>query len=517
MSANLSRKVFSGLKWTTSSTVVNVLMQTAYTSIIARLLPPAAFGLVALAMVLLRFGTYLADMGLSQAVIQKKNLSKFEIRASFTATFLLGVLCFLLIYWLAPLIAYLYDSKGLSDIMRVMALSFVFTGAYSTSRSLLRREMNFKALSYVAIFSYGIAYLIIGIGLAWMGFGIWSLVYAAVGQSAISAVMCLYFAPHSMLFTFRWEYYRHLFNYGTKRSANSVLEFIGLELDTLILGKIASSTVLGYYNRAIFLIRLPMGYLTQSVSTVLFPALSSIQTEVYRLQKAFLTSISYTTFFIYSVCVGVSISAEQIVWVLLGDQWLEAIPALRILAISALFNVSVQFSGIFIDATARLKQKFIVQLAILAILATLLYLLSPLGLVGFAWAVLISQLVKNIAFIFILRPVLKFSWASVLGVYWQGVYSVGITGSIIYLLYFSMSALGLPHWVILVGEVAGGGLGLIIVFWLAPTRYSNNWYLTNWERAFSSRNTQVFPQKQILKIIQLIRAIDPRLRAVKES
>lgn len=153
----------------------------------ARLLDPAAFGLVAMSGVVLRFGSYFAQMGIGPALVQKENLSAEDISAGFTSCFLLSIIFFILAWLLAPLSTYLFDNTALIPIIRVMALSFVLTGLSTTATSLLRRNLEFGSLAIIDIASYALGYGAVGVVLAFNGFGVWSLVVAALSQGVLSA------------------------------------------------------------------------------------------------------------------------------------------------------------------------------------------------------------------------------------------------------------------------------------------------------------------------------------------
>ncbi len=136
MDKNLTYKTVHGIKWNYFSTFITAAMQIGYTATMARLLEPAAFGLVAMAGVILRFGSYFAQMGIERAVIQKKELSKEEIRSSFTLSVLLGIIFFILIWFLAPLALYIFNNEKVVLVVKIMAFSFLITGLSTTSLGL---------------------------------------------------------------------------------------------------------------------------------------------------------------------------------------------------------------------------------------------------------------------------------------------------------------------------------------------------------------------------------------------
>ncbi|HXG30077.1 MAG TPA: lipopolysaccharide biosynthesis protein, partial [Thermodesulfobacteriota bacterium] len=311
MSESLTVKTLHGLKWSYLSTLTNAVLQIGLTAIMARLLEPKAFGLVAMAGVILRFGSYFAQMGVAQALIQKRNISSEDIRAAFTSSLLLGSLFFGLVWLAAPLAVYIFNNAEVVHVIRVMAFSFVLTGLSTTALSLLRRNLEFRSLAIIEISSYALGYGGVGVSLAYSGFGVWSLVIAALSQSAISAILSYSFSRHRLSFIFRWEYYKSLYSYGSRMSLISLFEAIASNLDTLIIARFIGATSLGIYNRAFMLVNLPVYYLTTSFSRVLFPSMSRIQTEFPRLKGAYLSSIALSAAIVIPTCVGISVASRE--------------------------------------------------------------------------------------------------------------------------------------------------------------------------------------------------------------
>ena len=169
MTDNLTSKTLHGLKWSYIGTIVNSVLQIGFTAIMARLLEPAAFGLIAMAGVILRFGSYFAQMGVGSALIQKKEVSEEDIRAAFTSAIFLGILFLVLVWFCAPLAIHIFDNEKVITIIRVMALSFVITGLTTTAMSLLRRNLEFRSIAITEIISYVLGYSVIGVSLAYNG------------------------------------------------------------------------------------------------------------------------------------------------------------------------------------------------------------------------------------------------------------------------------------------------------------------------------------------------------------
>ena len=192
MSENLTYKTVHGIKWNYFSTLITSVLQIGYTAVMARLLEPAAFGLVAMAGLVLRFGSYFAQMGIERALIQKKEVNEEDIRASFTISLSLGIIFFMLTWFLSPLALYVFNNEKVIIIVKVMALSFFITALSTTSSGLLKRDLNFRSIAVIEVTSYILGYLCIGITMAFLGYGVWSLVFAALKPGIFQCSYCIY-------------------------------------------------------------------------------------------------------------------------------------------------------------------------------------------------------------------------------------------------------------------------------------------------------------------------------------
>ncbi len=445
-------------------------MQLVYTAVMARLLDPAAFGLVAISNVVLRFASYFAQMGMSQALIQKKELTKEDIRSAFTSSLFLGIFFFIAMWFLAPLSQYIFKNDEVIPVIRVMALSFVVTGLSSTSVSLLRRTMRFKNMAIIEISAYVIGYLIVGIGSAYLGMGVWSLIYASLTSAFVVGLLSYATVRHNLVWLFSWSHYKPLLAFGGRVSFISFLEFLGGNLDTILIGRLMGANALGLYNRAFMLINLPIHSIQISISKVLFPAFSRLQGEIIRLRKAYVTIISLAAYFIIPACIGAAVASEQIVLVMLGDQWTAAIPLLQVMALSVPLLMLNHFAGIICEATNTLNIKAVLHVTSVAAMVTFLYLLKDYGVVGFAFAYLISVALRFFAYTFVMRKVLKLKLRTVAQAYIPAIGTAIITGGAIYLTAFALKNLQAPQLVILIAEAFTGLIMLVTLLFFSPNK-----------------------------------------------
>ena len=470
MVKNLTARTIHGLKWSYLGTVVKTILQIGVAAIMARLLDPAAFGLIAMVGVILRFGQYFAQMGVGSALIQKKEISDEDVRASFTSAFLLGILFTMIGCLCAPLGTYIFDNEKIVPIIRIMALSFFLSGLSTTAISLLRRNFEFGALAVTEIFSYVVGYGIIGVLLAYNDFGVWSLVVGTLCQSAFLAFLAYLFCQHRLSFIYSWKYYKPLYSFGGRVSVISFFEFIGSNLDTLAIGHFFGAASLGIYNRAFMLANLLAQYFTSSFSIVIFPSFSKIKNEIKRLKKAYLSTVMIFSAILLPTCLGMAVASREIVLVIFGEKWITAIPVLQILAIAVPFNLLSHFGGILCDATATLKIKLIMQIVYLIILGALFFLLRGYGIIGFATALVIGEFCRFAAYILITRLICKITSIEYIQAYLPSVILSLIIAPLIYFVASFLRQYNTSIAVVFIVEIMLGLIVLVILFFYGPQR-----------------------------------------------
>lgn len=505
MNRNLAAATVHGIKWSSLSTFANAVMQIGYTAIMARLLEPAAFGLVAMAAVTLRFGTYFAKMGMSQAIIQKEVLEEEDIRSAFTTSVALGLLVFVIFWVAAPLGAAFFDASGpLVLVIRIMAVGVFLNGLFSTALSLMKRQMAFKWLAIFEIFSYIAGYGGVGVVMAYQGYGVWALVFATLVQTSLLGAASYALIRHNLLFFFSWKHYKPLLSYGGKVSFIGFMEFLGANMDTLLIGRWLGSSRLGIYNRAYMLVNLPIQYLSSSISRVLFPAYSRIQAQKGRLKNVYLSSVSLVAYLMLPACAGISVAAEQIVRILLGSQWLAAIPVLQILALATPFNLLAHFGGVVCEATATLNVKAVLQVAYVGLLAALLYFFRESGLTGIASCILLAVFLRNLAYIGITRTILGYTFNEIFRAYVPGIVAALLCGLTIFLVSGFLKRYDISSLVILVVEIVTGCIALFAALIFNPDKAFKLEISHRLKNLFTPKPNGTFLDRLVLKTIKIL-------------
>lgn len=457
---NLTARTLSGVKWTYIAAAISAVLQIVYAAVMGRLLAPSAFGLLAMAMLALRFATYFARMGINQALIQKPSLSTEEIRAGFTSTVILGASFGGLAWAMAPWAGRLFATSDVVGVLRGVSISLVLAGFGSTAQSLLRREFRFRELSIITVTSHAVGGLGVGIAMAASGAGVWSLVAAILAQTAMSAALTYSRVRHSVLPMMRLNVYRPLLRYGSRLSIISFMEFIGFNLDTLVVGRYASAAALGYYNRAYMLVTVPLNNAILNLSKVAFPSMSRIQTQTERLRAVYLSMVRLGVVLLIPGCAGIAVAAREIVLVVLGSQWVPVITLLPIVAVAGALEVFAHFSGVVCDVRAELNRKMLLQSAYLVILAAALSLAVGSPLWAFATAFAVSKALLTFGYFKLMSTVLGVGILQYARIWRLGLFASVAVASAIAIVRVALIELSTPLVVVLVSEVLAGALAL---------------------------------------------------------
>jgi PST family polysaccharide transporter len=342
----LTRHALKGIFWLFSSSSAQSVLNVLITALLARLLTPADFGLVAAAMVIVGLTEIFQMAGIGPGLVQRQNLNESHVRTGFTISLLFGCAMIGLIWLLAPLIAHFFNMPDLARVLRVMAFVFPLHAVSVISRNLMQRALLFKRMAGLDVIAYLIGYGGAGVMLAWNGWGVWALVAAHLAYALVQAVLLYLVQPHSLVLQCDRQAMKDLVYSAGGFTAAHMLTYSAGKMDSLVTGRWLGSDALGGYNRALaiaqVMVRVPMEVLNR----VLFPSFAKVQQDRTRLARAVERAVGVTTLLILPVSVGAFILADEIVAILLGKQWGATVWPLRILSWSMLFNMLGRMSSI---------------------------------------------------------------------------------------------------------------------------------------------------------------------------
>ena len=389
-----AQQILCGLGWSAMATLVSAACQFVFLAVLARLLDPAAFGLMAMAGIALRFAGFFAQMGFAQAIIQRQKLGAEDTTAALLMALGVGALLYGAMVLAAPLFGAGFRAPELPLLISVLGLSLLLGSLGSLPIALLRRQARFKRVNAIEVFSFVVGYGAVGIACASRGLGVWSLVAATLSQQALVIVAGFLAVRYPLAWPVPRAAFVQLWGYGSRYSLIGFLEFLSANVETLFIGRSLGKGELGLYNRAITLTNLPVEFGVSAVTKVLFPALASLQHDRNRLADGFQMLLLCIGIFSSAVACGVAAAAPDVVALLLGDPWLAVVPTVQVVAFAVPPMFMYVACGVTLDSLGALGPKLRLQGAVLVLKTGLVVVLAAWGLPGIAAAVVAAEWVR---------------------------------------------------------------------------------------------------------------------------
>lgn len=469
----LGARALLGFRWTSLATATGALGQVLYTVVMARLVSPAAFGLVAMTQVAFNFFGYLARLGLREAVIQKPQLTDRDLRAAFTLSLGFGVGVGVLVIVAAGPIAALLGDPAAAPLLRVVAVGFLAISLGEVPEALLQRHLRFRLLSLLSTGSFLLGYLGIGVPLAMAGAQEWALIAAIVGSNVLYAVPALFLVRHPKRPVADARAYRALLGYGSRVSLAGFGEFIGSNLDTFAVGRYAGTAPVGQYGRAFNIVSVPLNLTAESLSSVVLPSFSAIQDDLVRLCRAGVSTMSAFAVVLVPATAGIAVLAPSLVLVLLGPEWSPAALVVPPLAAAAALNVLSRVPVLLCEARAALNVRLGVQASHLVVLACGLFAAAGGGLRGYALALLGAELFRHVLYLGVSRRLVGLPLGHLLASYGAAVLVAAIGAAAALLPGMLSDVLDLPITAAFLVQSASGSAAVLLAlrFGGGPVRW----------------------------------------------
>jgi PST family polysaccharide transporter len=340
----LAHRAFSGMLWVASSTALVTLARLINLIVLARLLAPGDFGVIALAMVIISLWQFAVQMGLPGALIQKPDVTPSDFNTAFTFGLGSSVIHALLVLFTAPIFATLAQIPVLTPVLRILAISFVVHAIFDPTEAKLRRNLEFRLLARVDVFSYLTGYFLTSVSLALLGFGLWSLVAAFLCEKLIRCAQLLYSRGMAGRPGFSLQSARALFDFGIGATLASFSNVAATRGDKAVVARLGEAGLVGEYDRAYQLMVLPANIMDSVVARVLFPALSQIKDNPAALRINYCRGLALTSAVMIPTAVFCILLSGELIAVLLGQQWQATGELFRIFAFAMLFRCSYKLS-----------------------------------------------------------------------------------------------------------------------------------------------------------------------------
>ncbi len=313
---------------TISTQFIKFFNQIVTFSILAHILEPKDFGLLAMSTGFISIIKILVGQAFTKGIIQKKNITHLQMSSFFWIVIFLSFIFTAFTVSISPFIAKFYNDTRIFYIMLILSLQVFFSGISFCHISLLQRNMKFGTLSGIELFS-GVCSKIIGIVLAYLGFKYWALVFIEVSYEGIRGLLAWIYFKWRPAFKFRGQNIKDLLNFGTIVSLSSIFESISIQIDNIMLGLFFNSKVVGLYSKSVNLTKLPIRLIIWPLERVSISTLSKLQDDKLRFKSNFLAVSKYSLLILVPVFLLLIIATKEIVMILLGHKWLPAIPLIK--------------------------------------------------------------------------------------------------------------------------------------------------------------------------------------------
>ncbi|MEZ0450831.1 lipopolysaccharide biosynthesis protein [Sphingobacterium thalpophilum] len=392
----LKDKSISGFLWVFLDQVGGQLIGFLVSIVLARILVPSDFGLIAMTTLFVNIGNTLMDSGLTMSLIRSKENKQIDYATVFYINISVGILIYFLLYFAAPLVASFYSSPLLEDILKVYTLTFIINSFFAVQKAILVKDMNFKYQLRISLPSL-ILSGIFGVYLAYLGHGVWSLVYMYIVKSIIDGILYWQLIKWRPTREFSWKLAKYHLKYGINICISSLIHVIYTDLYNLFIGRIYNPAILGYYFRANSTKTLIVNNLSTTLDKVLFPVFAQIQDDDARLKIVYRRVMQQVFFWICPILTYFLIMASPIFTFVFSDKWLPAVPYFQILCLVGILTPIQTYNVNILKVKGRsdlvLKLEYIKKpIFIIGIIISIKY-----GIMALMW----NQVIANLVGLFI--------------------------------------------------------------------------------------------------------------------
>ncbi len=350
--ASLTQKASKATFWNLGSGAINGFLRFTATAIVARVLEPKDFGVFGIAMLVQGIVLLFGNFGFGHALIYKKNADEEHFSTFFWTNLITGFVLMCITIGLSPVAAFFFRNEQVQPVLMVISINFLINGVSTIYRTRISKELRFKEISITEFFST-LIHISMLICAAYMGFGVWSIVWAMICSNIIRLPFYLFFERWYPHFIFNTKKLKEMFGYGKNIFAEQILNYLAQNLDYFIVGRILGAKELGLYKFAYSVPHLPYVHFSQRVSPILFPMLSKVQNDPEKFRQGYLKTISFVNMITFPVISLLFVTADEFVLTIYGNQWEPIIIPLKILCITAAVRCVETFSGSVFNSRGR--------------------------------------------------------------------------------------------------------------------------------------------------------------------
>lgn len=431
----LKKQAINGVKWTSISMIIVTAAQFSQIAVLARYLDPADFGLMAVIMVVIGFSQAFQDMGISNAIIQRKNITHTQLSSLYWLNIASGITLTIIIVAISPLVALFYDEPRITELIVILSSVFILVAIGNQYRVLCQKALAFRTMEIINVVA-ATASLVVAIALAMQNFGVMSLVLAMVTQAGVASVLFLWVGLHRYhkpSLIYRHSELKGFYGFGLYQMGERSINYITANADKLLIGKLVGMNAVGFYNLAWQLIIFPLAKINPIVNKVAFPVYSKVQNDPVALNRYYSFNVKILSIATMPLLAFLFFFSHEVVLVVFGERWGITAGLLPALALVGIIKALGNPGGAIILALGRADVGFwwnviwaisivtglSVGLLISPSAHTAVYVLLGLSLtIGLLWHLIISK-IANVEY----KPIIKHFFRLffvVMGIGWLG-------------------------------------------------------------------------------------------------
>lgn len=376
--------------------------------IIARLVSPSDYGLIAMLTIFLSVAQSLIDSGFSNALIQKKDRTETDYATVFYFNLVVSMGIYGIFWLVSPYIASFYNEPILKDVARLAGLNFILSAFSIIQRTKLIINLDFKTQAKISIISITISGFI-GIYCAWKGLGVWALVFQSLINNTINTILLWLFSHWKPIFVFSISSFKRLFSFGSRMLLTGLLATFYNNMYSLVIGKFFTAQDLGYYNRMHSLAVFPSSNITSIIARAVYPIQCNIQDNNQILKESFFKLLRLSSFVIFPAMLGLAALSKPIILVLLSDKWVSASGLLTILCFALMWNHIMYLNWQILGVKGRSDLSFKSEVYKKIISVTILICTIPLGIRIMCIGMVVYSMIDILIIICFLKQVFPIS------------------------------------------------------------------------------------------------------------
>ncbi|HTP64318.1 MAG TPA: MOP flippase family protein [Geobacteraceae bacterium] len=354
---SLRGKTIKGLVWSGFSQGGRQATQFAVAAILARLLSPGDFGMMAMANIFIDIFTLVGEMGIGSALIQKQDADDVHFSSAFWVNLATGIILTALLLLTSPLIAKFFAKPELQGILVLLSLSFIFSSFSIIQQTLLMKQMEFRKLAIRDIISVLLSGAI-GIYMAVSGYGVLSLVGQSMSFTIINAILLWNLSKWRPKWLFSIAHLREIFSFSANLTGSYLVNMFGRNIDKILIGKFLGDYALGIYTIAYKLMLYPLQNVSYVISRVMFPVLSQIQTDKERIRQIYLRMLKTLSIVTFPLMIGLFVLTPEFVYIVFGTKWEASVNVIRILCFCGMIQSISATGGMIILSQNRADLQF---------------------------------------------------------------------------------------------------------------------------------------------------------------